>query len=104
MRFARRNAVAAVSLYLLNGMLFLAAIGLYALAAPRATWPAWLALAIGEAYILARHFLKLTFYASETSLFQSRLAHAGYTAAPALEWPESPAAEAISNLAPSRQP
>jgi hypothetical protein len=39
----------------------------------------------------------LPLLASATILFQSRLAHAGYTAAPPLEWPESPAAEAIAN-------
>jgi hypothetical protein len=98
-RFVRRNLAAAGTLYLLNGILFLAAIGLYALVAPGATLPAWLALAAGETYILLRHFLKLTFYASETALFQGRLAHASYTAAPPLEWPESPAAEAVANLA-----
>jgi hypothetical protein len=39
----------------------------------------------------------LPLLASATILFQSRLAHVGYTAAPPLEWPESPAAEAIAN-------
>ena len=39
----------------------------------------------------------LPLYASAVSLFQSRLAHAGYAAAPPVEWPESPAAEAIAN-------
>ena len=34
-------------------------------------------LAIGELYILARHYLKLLFYASETAFFQGALAHAG---------------------------
>jgi hypothetical protein len=100
----RRNLAAAGFLYLTNGVLFLAVIGLYALVAPGATMPAWLALAIGEAYIVARHFLKLSFYASETSLFQARLAHASYTAAPPVVWPESPAAEAIANTQPAFTP
>ena len=39
----------------------------------------------------------LPLYASAIALFQSRLAHAGYTAAPPLQWPESPAAETIAN-------
>jgi hypothetical protein len=39
----------------------------------------------------------LALHASGIALFQSRLAHAGYTAAPPQEWPESPAAEAIVN-------
>jgi hypothetical protein len=57
-------------------------------------------LLIGELYILARHYLKLLFYASQTALFQSALAHAGYTAAPAIVWPDSPAVEAITNAEP----
>ena len=54
-------------------------------------------LRLGEAYILARLYLKLLFYASETALFQGALAHAAYTAAPAVVWPDSPAAESIAN-------
>ena len=42
-------------------------------------------------------YLGLALHASGIALFQSRLAHAGYTAAPPQEWPESPAAEAIAN-------
>ena len=103
-RFVRRNFAAAVAVYLLNAFLFLAAIGLYALAAPGAAVPPWLMVLAGETYILLRHFLKLTFYASETALFQGRLAHASYTAAPPIEWPESPAAEAIANLNPAAAP
>jgi hypothetical protein len=45
----------------------------------------------------AAPILLLPLYASATALFQSRLSHAGYTAAPRLEWPESPAAETIAN-------
>jgi len=52
---------------------------------------------LGQLYILVRHYLKLLFYASETAYFQSTVAHASYTAAPLLEWPESPAAEAVLN-------
>jgi hypothetical protein len=42
-------------------------------------------------------YLGLALYAASIVLFQSRLAHIGYTAAPPIEWPESPAAEAIAN-------
>lgn len=45
----------------------------------------------------AAPILLLPLFASATIVFQSRLAHVGYTAAPPVEWPESPAAEAISN-------
>ena len=57
----------------------------------------WGTLAIGQLYIIGRHYVKLLFYASEVAFFQASLAHVAYTAAPAIEWPESPAAEAILN-------
>ena len=55
----------------------------------------WWAFGIGQVYILARLWVKLTFWASATALFQARLAHAGYVARPEPAWPDSPAAEAI---------
>ena len=61
-------------------------------------------LFLGELYILARHYLKLVFYASETALFQSALAHARYTASPVVVWPDSPAVEAIVNAGPTSMP
>ena len=69
--------------------------------APGSGLSMWLVLGLGEAYILARHYLKLLFYASETAFFQGALAHAAYTAAPAVEWPDSPAAETIANADPA---
>jgi hypothetical protein len=51
----------------------------------------------GSVFLGVETFLLLTWYAVATALFQSRLAHARYTAVPPLEWPESPAAEAIGN-------
>ena len=54
-----------------------------------------LTVLVTQVYIAARLAMKLQFMASETALFQSRLAHARYTAAPEPAWPESPAAEAI---------
>jgi hypothetical protein len=99
-RFIRRHA-AATGLYLLDFGAFLVCVGLYALVAPgagRAGVTLWIGFAIGQLYVLARLWIKLVFWASETALFQSRLAHAGYTAAPQPEWPDSPAAEAIGPL------
>ena len=97
-RFVRRHP-ATLRLYLLNGACFVILALVYALAAPGA--PAghaiWLAFAIGQLYILLRHYVKLLFYASQVSFFQSRLAHAAYTAAPPVVWPDSPAAESIGN-------
>jgi hypothetical protein len=99
-RFVRRHAAAAVGLYALNAVAFVLLIGIFAVIAPGAPGSGWsmaFALAIGEAYIVARLYLKLLFYGSETALFQGALAHAAYTAAPAVVWPDSPAAESIAN-------
>jgi hypothetical protein len=96
--FITRNAGAVVGLYLLNVLLFLLVLAIYALVAPgagAAGWSTWTALAVGQVYILGRLWVKLVFWASETALFQGRLAHAGYVAAPAATWPDSPSAEAI---------
>ena len=101
-RFVRHHTGRVCLLYALNAGAFLILVALYALLNPGvpAHGPAlWGALLLGQAFIVARHFLKLSFYASETALFQSSLAHAGYTAAPPLVWPESPSAEAVSNAA-----
>jgi hypothetical protein len=97
--FLQRNAGAAVTLYLVDFLLFLAVLAIYALVAPGAGtggWTTWVGFAVGQLYVLMRLWVKLTFWASETSLFQGRLAHAGYIAAPLPTWPESPSAEAIS--------
>ncbi|HEX5474048.1 MAG TPA: hypothetical protein VFX12_05230 [Vicinamibacterales bacterium] len=102
-RFVRRQPGTVAALYGLNAALFIVLIAIYGLAAPGAGTAGaivWLAFGLSEAYLLARHFLKLTFYASETALFQARLAHAAYTAAPPVLWPESPAAESIGNTSP----
>lgn len=96
--FIRRNAGAAASLFTANFALFAAVIALYALVAPGAGGAGasiWIGFAIAQLYILGRLWVKLVFWASETALFQSRLAHAGYVARPAPVWPDSPAAEAI---------
>jgi hypothetical protein len=75
-RFVRRHAAGAVTIY--------------------AVWAAAMA---GVAAVArgAAPILLLPLFASATVFFQSRLAHAAYTAAPPLQWPESPAAEAIAN-------
>jgi hypothetical protein len=104
-RFVRRRPVATTGLYLLCGAAYLAVLAAYALVAPGAGGTAaavWLAFAIGQAYVLARLWVKLLFYASETAFFQSELAHAEFTAQPAVVWPESPAAEAIANAVKDR--
>lgn len=96
--FIVRHPGRVTGLYLLNTLTFLVLIALWALVAPGVGGlgaSMWLGLAAGQLYILARLVLKLHFLASQTSLFQASLAHAAYTAVPAAEWPESPAAELI---------
>jgi hypothetical protein len=99
LRFIRRHPREVAGLYALNGAAFLALLALWALVAPGAggTGVSMVSgLLLGQAYVAARLLLKLQFVASEIALFQARLAHASYTAAPAPTWPESPAAETIA--------
>ncbi len=92
--FARRRP-AIVALYLLDGCCFLLVLLLYSLVAPGLRAPAWWVLLVGQAYVLARIWVKLLFYSTEVAYFQGALAHAEYTAAPLASWPDSPAADAI---------
>ncbi|MEO8074969.1 MAG: hypothetical protein ABI818_01490 [Acidobacteriota bacterium] len=106
-RFVARHAASVLGLYAVNAVAFLVLVTIYAVVATRAPGAGlsmWLTLAVAEGYILARHYLKLLFYASETAFFQGALAHAGYTAAPAVVWPDSPAAETIVNADPAALP
>lgn len=98
MRFIRWNARAVAGLYLANSLTWLALLAVWALIAPGVRGSGagmWAAFVLGQAYIAARLLVKLQFMASQTSLFQSRLAHASYVAASPAAWPESPAAETI---------
>jgi hypothetical protein len=93
-RFIRRQPMAVAGLYAVNAVVFLLVIALYYLIAPGAGADT-LAFAIGQFYIVLRVIVRLLFAASQTALFQGRLAHAGYVARPIPKWPDSPAAEAI---------
>ena len=97
-RFLKRNAAAAVTLYFLNGLLFLAVLALYALAAPGAgpSGPLmWAGFAVSQLYLAARLWVRLVFVASEVSLFQNRLAAAGYIAVPLAPLAEPPIVERL---------
>jgi len=99
--FVRRNTGAVVGLFAMNLVLFVVVLVLYGLVAPGAGGggvSVWIGLAIGQIYIVARLWVKLVFWASETALYQSRLAHAGYVARPQPVWPDSPSAEAITSV------
>jgi hypothetical protein len=96
--FISRNYGAAVLLFALDFLLFVLVVGAYALIAPGAGGSGalmWVGFIAGQLYVAARLAVKLVFWASETALFQSRLAHAGYVARPEPVWPESPSAEAL---------
>lgn len=93
-RFIRRNPIAVWAVYKTNAFVFLLVIGLYYVIAPGASADVS-AFAIGQLYIVLRVIVRLQFAASQTALFQGRLAHAGYVARPVPTWPDSPAAEAI---------
>jgi hypothetical protein len=100
-RFMRRQTGAVIALYLLNSISFLLVLGFYYVAAPGASGgrAATLAmLAIGQLFIVLRLTVRLAFSATQTALFQGRLAHAGYTARPVASWPDSPAAEALRRV------
>ena len=96
--FVGRNAGACTGLFAANFALFVLVVGLYGFVSPGAAGGGirvWIGFAIGQLYVLGRLWVKLLFWASETSLFQARLAHAGYVARLEPVWPESPAADAI---------
>ncbi|MGH9313028.1 MAG: hypothetical protein ACRD1S_07505 [Vicinamibacterales bacterium] len=104
LRFIARQPGAAVGLYLLNVLVFAAVLGLYAIAAPSAAASGWAlvgALLVMQLFILARVWARLLFVASETALFQSRLAHARYVARPVSA---RPAPAALGASLPSADP
>jgi hypothetical protein len=96
MRFVWRHPGRVAALYAMNGLAFLALVLVWALLAPGGSVAIGITFLAGQLYLLTRLALKLQFLASEIALFQSLLAHAGYTAAPAATWPDSPAAELIA--------
>jgi len=93
--FLRRHPAGAIGLYLMDGACFVAVVAAYGFVAPDASAPLWWILLAGQAYLLARLFVRLLFFASEVAFFQGALAHAEYASAPMPVWPDSPAAEAI---------
>jgi hypothetical protein len=100
-RFLRRQAGGVIGVFLLVAAVWLLVVAGYAMTARALSAPGWAALAIGQVYIVLRLATKLLTYAAQTAFFQSRLAHAGYTARPLAPWPDSPAAEAVDPPVPS---
>jgi hypothetical protein len=102
-RFIRRHAAAAGVFLFYATSLWIAGLLWRRVPMDPGGWTSF-AFAAGEILLALQLFLVFASWASATALFQSRLAHAAYTAAPPIEWPESPAAEAIVNLSPSGLP
>jgi hypothetical protein len=103
MRFVRRNFGSVASLYALNGLMFIGVLIFYALIAPGAGGSGlgvWVGFAIGQLYLLARLWVRLVFFASETSLFQGLLAHAGYVASLPATRSEPPVVEQLVKTRP----
>jgi hypothetical protein len=100
-RFVRRRPIAVLALYALNIVTLMAILfATIALTGWALTWmPLW-AFRVAIAAALLVHLMgRLALAASQLVYFQHALAHADYTAAPLPMWPDSPAAEAIENLA-----
>jgi hypothetical protein len=96
--FIARSPRQVLGLWALNALVFALVLAVWGVAAPGAGGGGismWAAFAGAQLYVVARLAMKLQFMASQTALFQRRLAHAAYTAAPEPVWPESPAAEGI---------
>ncbi|HUR20832.1 MAG TPA: hypothetical protein VMZ90_08505, partial [Vicinamibacterales bacterium] len=99
MRFLRRRPFRAFGLYLMSALASLVVMRLWYSAAPAASASIGMAFLMTQVYLLVRVWAKLAWVAGEVVFFQGELAHATYTAAPLAIWPDSPAAEALENLA-----
>jgi len=97
LRFIQTNVTSVAALYLADFGLFLLVVIAYGIVAPGAGRGAavWAVFALAQLYVIARLWVKLVFWASETALFQSRLAHAGYVARREPMWPDSPIVDAV---------
>jgi hypothetical protein len=96
-RFVFRHPAGTATLYMMNLALAALVAGGYFLVAPGAASPLP-GFFVGQIYIVLRVAIRLQFMASQTALFQSKLAHAGYVAKPVPKWPDSPTAEAMRAL------
>ena len=95
-RFIVHNGSRVAGLYLMNVLLFLVVIGVWAVADPgagRSGATMWAGVLLSQSYILARLIVKLQVLAADTALFQQSLAHWGYTAVPIAAKPEPPIVE-----------
>lgn len=106
-RFIRHRPVTTVLLYSLNILTAVGLVLLWERAMPLSAMayaPPWAVFLVAFGYLLVRVVARLAFMASEVVYFQRKLAHAEYTAAPEIVWPDSPAVEAINNLTATKEP
>ena len=76
-RFIRKNAAAAIGVYLLDAATFALVLAAYSFVAPGGGGTGamvWAAVLIGQAYIVGRLCVRLLFFASEVALIQRRSA------------------------------
>ena len=97
-RFVVRHPLQTLALYLLNAVVMLSALALWNRVVIGQMTSEWLVVTVGAFALLLQILIRLSFMASTVALFQSKLAHAGYVAAPLPMWPDSPSAEALQNL------
>ena len=88
--FIRRNLPAAAVLFAIDFVVFRIVATAIGLAGAES------AGAVAAVSMVILMWVRLLFWATETALFQSRLAHAGYVARAEPAWPDSPAAEMIT--------
>ncbi len=101
MRFIRRRPLRTAGLYVLNVLAAVVIMFAWLHADRAADASAWAVVVLWSLYLALRIVARLAFMASEVAFFQGQLAHADYTAAPEVVWPDSPAVEAIQNLSRS---
>ena len=101
LRFVRRRPADAVSLYLLNGLVYVLILAVYATVATGfgSGQLLWVGVVVGQAYLVTRLVAALVFYASQTAYFQSQLAHPTYVATPHPRWPSPTPADAAPTTA-----
>lgn len=98
LRFIFRHARGAATLFVLNSIALALVVALYFLVAPGVGGGGWSIVwtfVVGQLYVTARGFTKLSAWSSQIVLFQGHLAHAAYVRRPLPAWPESASAEAL---------
>jgi hypothetical protein len=101
-RFIGRHPLQTLALYLLNGIVMILAVIIWQRPVVDSITSEWRLLIVYTVSLLLQILVRLSFMASSVALFQSKLAHADYVAAPLPMWPDSPSAEALENLIVSR--